>query len=56
MIYCPKCRRDISTMENLIKPNKFKWTCKCGKDVTKQKLNQLLDVLADNYRQNFQEV
>ena len=38
---CPKCKRDVTTMENLIKPYKCKWICKCGEDVTKIKLKQL---------------
>jgi len=38
---CPKCKINISTMENLHKNSKFKWICNCGKDVSIIKLNQL---------------
>jgi len=42
---CNRCKIDISTMKNLTKPRKYRWVCKCGKDVSKIKFKQLADNL-----------
>ena len=45
IVRCPKCKCDISTMKNLTKKHKWNWTCKCGVDVSKIKLKQLVETI-----------
>jgi hypothetical protein len=45
---CPKCNIDITSMENLTKPKRFKFICKCGNDVSRLKAEQLIEVIRDS--------
>ena len=49
-IKCPKCNRDITTMKPNVKKVAMKYFCKCGNNVTEQKLNQLLDKIKESQR------
>ena len=46
-IICPKCKQNIKTMKNLKKIG-CTYICKCGENVTKLKLNQLIDMIKNS--------
>ena len=45
---CPKCKVDITTMKNVIKKGNH-YKCKCGKNITRQKLLQLVRMIKEEY-------
>jgi lysyl-tRNA synthetase class I len=43
-VICPKCHRDITTMKYLTRRYRT-YICKCGTDVSRLKLKQLVEAL-----------
>jgi len=47
-VLCPNCGRDIEIMEPNVTKINNRWFCKCGHDISREKLGQLVDHIKEN--------
>jgi len=48
-VVCPECGTNITTMKYLKKKG-MKWFCRCGNDVTRKKINQLINRIKEEWK------